>query len=63
MNDGMQVEVNGQVLPASIALEVNSSGNKLTIRGDRAALNLRAGPNRVRLISDGLRSNLLVVSF
>ena len=63
MSDTMQVEINGQVLPASIALEVNSSGKKLTIRGDRAALNLHEGANRVRLITDGRRSNLLVVTF
>ena len=63
MNDHLQVEINGQVLPASTPLSVNGSGKKLTIEGASGALNLHAGPNRVRLISDGARSNLTVVTF
>ncbi|MEK6299576.1 MAG: NF038122 family metalloprotease [Acidobacteriota bacterium] len=63
MQGSLQIEINGTLLPASTVIEVNSSGKKLTLVGSSAVLNLHAGPNRVRLISDGLRSNLLVVSF
>ncbi|HWO02741.1 MAG TPA: NF038122 family metalloprotease [Blastocatellia bacterium] len=62
MKGQLQVEINGQALPASIALDVNSSGKKMTISGASGALNLRTGPNRLRVISDGLRSNLFVVN-
>jgi hypothetical protein len=60
MNGLLQVEINGQVLPPSI--EIGGSAKKLTIRGDVGALNLRPGPNRLRVISDGRRSNLLVLT-
>lgn len=60
MDGQLQVEINGQVLPPSIVLE--GSAKKLTIRGDSGALNLRLGPNRLRVISNGRRSNLLVMT-
>jgi hypothetical protein len=61
MTGQLQVEINGQVLPASVAIKANSSGKKLTIEGSNTILNLRAGPNRVRVTNDGLRSNLMVL--
>ena len=63
MKGNLQVEVNGQVLPSSIAISVNSGGKKLTVVGTASDLNLQAGPNRIRVISDGARSNLEVVTF
>jgi hypothetical protein len=60
MNAQLQVEINGQVLPP--AIEIGGSAKKLTIRGESAALNLRPGANRLRVISNGLRSNLLVMT-
>ena len=62
MTGQLQIEINGQVLPASVGIKANSSGKKLTIEGSNTALNLRAGPNRVRVINDGLRSNLGVLT-
>ena len=63
MNGLLLIEINGTLLPASTGIEGTGSGKKLTVRGSSAELNLRSGPNRVRLITDGKRSNLLVVTF
>ncbi|HTG18190.1 MAG TPA: hypothetical protein VK747_23295, partial [Blastocatellia bacterium] len=62
MTGQVQVEINGQVLPESVGIKANSTGKKLTIEGSTTTLNLRAGPNRVRVINDGLRSNLMVLT-
>jgi hypothetical protein len=57
----MQVEVNGMIVapPANANL---LSAKKLSVTATRAALNLRDGSNRVRVISGGLRSSLLVAN-
>ncbi len=58
----VQVEVNGVIVSPPAAVSVAASGKKLAIMGASAELNLRIGPNRIRLISGGLRSSLLVAT-
>ena len=57
----MQVEINGMIV-ATYASASSATAKKLTIRATTAALNIRAGSNRVRVISGGLRSSLLVAT-
>jgi hypothetical protein len=45
----------------SSSLQANSSGKKLVVSASSQELNLRNGANRVRVICDGLRSNILIV--
>ena len=59
---GVQVEVNGVIVSPPASVAVAASGKKLTISAASAALNLHIGPNRIRLISGGLRSSLLVAT-
>lgn len=56
------LEINGVVVSPPAAANVPASGKKLTITAPFAALNLHAGPNRVRIISGGLRSSLLIAT-
>jgi hypothetical protein len=58
-----QVEINGVIVAPPQAISVSTNGKKLTIAAPITSLNLRAGSNRIRLISGGLRSNLLVAEF
>lgn len=57
-----QVEVNGVIVTPPASANVTPNGKKLTIVAPSAALNLRTGSNRIRVISGGLRSSLLVAS-
>jgi hypothetical protein len=59
MKGDLQLEVNGLVVAPPLAIE--KSGKKLTVRGQAAELNLRAGSNRIRVLSNGLSSNLVVI--
>jgi hypothetical protein len=59
----IQVEINGVIVAPPAGFSVSPNGKKLTIGGSSAALNIHAGANRVRLISGGLRSSLLVATF
>jgi hypothetical protein len=53
-----EIEINGVVVaPDSLSV----SGKKVRVGGDAATLNLSGGPNRVRIINGGLRSNILVL--
>ena len=58
--DQPQIEVNGTIItpPSGFA---SVSPKKVSVSGQAADLNLKTGPNRIRIISNGLRSNLLVV--
>jgi hypothetical protein len=59
--DGLQVEINGVMVAPPAGVRV-ASAKKLIVTAPSASLNLRSGANRIRLISGGLRSNLLVAS-
>jgi len=56
------VEINGMVVAPPAGVNLSPNGKKLTIVGTSAALNLLPGANRIRVISGGLRSRLLVSS-
>ena len=58
--DQPQVEVNGTVLTPPFGFS-NQSSKKVSMSGQAADLHLQSGPNRIRVISNGLRSNLLVI--
>jgi hypothetical protein len=53
-NGQLQLEINGVI----VATKDNTSKKKLKISGDQAALNLRGGPNRIRVRKNGLWSNI-----
>ena len=63
MASDIQVEVNGVLVSPPATVVVAASGKKLSITAPSVALQLRPGPNRIRLISGGLRSSLLVATF
>lgn len=58
--DQLQIEVNGTIITPPFGFN-NQSSKKISLEGDAAELNLQSGPNRIRVISNGLRSNLLVI--
>jgi hypothetical protein len=55
-----RLEVNGVVVEKRPA--VKRRGALATAKGKPAQLNLRGGPNRIRLVTDGAFSNLLIVN-
>ncbi|HWP43980.1 MAG TPA: hypothetical protein VNO14_12130, partial [Blastocatellia bacterium] len=59
MKGDVQVEINGLIVAPPASFEVK--GKKLTMRGQAEHLNLRMGANRIRVICNGLRSNLFVM--
>jgi hypothetical protein len=58
----VQVEVNGVIVSPPATAVATANGKKLFVTAPSADLNLRTGPNRIRLINGGLRSSLLVVT-
>jgi hypothetical protein len=58
--DQPQVEVNGTILTPPSGFS-KQSPKKVSMSGQAAELHLQGGPNRIRVISNGLRSNLLVI--
>jgi hypothetical protein len=57
---GMQVEVNGEAVPLPAGSKVKASGKKATI--NLSGLTLRSGANRIRLLTGGAHSNILVLT-
>ena len=62
LTENAQVEINGVTVAPPEAVSVTPNGKKLTITAPSANLNLHQGPNRIRVITGGLRSSLLVTS-
>jgi hypothetical protein len=58
----LSLEINGEVVVIANAT-VNGSGKKAQVAASAAELQLSSGPNRVRVISNGLRSNAEVLDF
>jgi hypothetical protein len=58
----VQFEVNGVLVPASVVLKPNRAGTRLKVKAEAGELGLVSGPNRVRLLKDGLRSNIFVLT-
>ena len=69
--DGSVMKIKGKRLTGQLSLEVNGelvllpnvrvTGKKAVIDATASELRLSAGPNRVRIVSDGLRSNAAVL--
>jgi hypothetical protein len=57
----MQIEVNGQTVRPN-KIKIKGGGVKAVLIGSKTLLNLRNGANRVRVITAGFRSNILVMS-
>lgn len=57
----IQVEINGQIVSSTLNVGVNDSGSKIKIKASPGALNLNAGANQLRVISDGLASNTVSI--
>lgn len=57
----LQIEINGRVIAPPLLIKAKSSGKKLTVNGAMSDLNLSSGPNRVRVLNGGLRSNIFVL--
>jgi hypothetical protein len=57
-----QVEINGVIVAPPESVNVTTNGKKLTVFATSTALNVRPGSNRVRVITGGLRSSLLVAA-
>jgi hypothetical protein len=63
----VQLEVNGVIVAPPLRVKVKGGtkkkgGTKLLIPGTGPDLNLQNGFNRIRVISNGLRSQLIVIS-
>ncbi|PYT04742.1 MAG: hypothetical protein DMF60_14320 [Acidobacteria bacterium] len=61
LTDGLQVEVNGQIIAPPRAIKVKGSG-KLMLKGDAGKLGLQQGPNRIRVKNINGWSNILILS-
>ncbi|HKV40371.1 MAG TPA: protease pro-enzyme activation domain-containing protein [Blastocatellia bacterium] len=58
----LQIEINGKIVAPPPKIKVQGGGSKLKIAGSLATLNLKAGPNRIRVIKNGLKSNIFVLT-
>lgn len=58
--DQPQVEINGVILNPPAGFDTQSR-KKLALEGQPGSLNLRVGPNRIRILSDGRHSNIMVI--
>lgn len=57
----ISLEVNGEAVPIS-SLVIETSKKKMQIKATASDLQLSGGPNRVRIISNGLRSNARILN-
>jgi hypothetical protein len=53
------IEINGRVL----GISPSANNKKVKVKGSASRLNLRSGPNRLRIYNGSLRSNLFVLNF
>jgi len=56
------LEINGLIVAPPLKIKVKGGGAKLKIGGSGTDLNLKNGPNRLRMLSGGLRSNIVVLT-
>ncbi|MGH9826820.1 MAG: trypsin-like serine peptidase, partial [Blastocatellia bacterium] len=61
-DSAVQVEINGSIVAPPAPFKVKAAGAKVKVFGFPATLNLNSGPNRIKLIDNGLRSNFLVLT-
>jgi hypothetical protein len=57
----LSLEINGEVVPVS-NLTAKGSGKKAQVAATAADLQLSSGPNRVRVIGNGRRSNAVILN-
>ncbi|HWO03071.1 MAG TPA: NF038122 family metalloprotease [Blastocatellia bacterium] len=57
LDGGVAVEINGVI----VAEGTNESDNKMIVKGSDTSLNLRSGPNRVRVRNGALWSNIYIL--
>jgi hypothetical protein len=62
LTDGLQVEVNGQIVAPPRGIKVKGSGNKMIIKGDAGTLALHQGPNRIRVKNINGWSNIFLLN-
>jgi hypothetical protein len=58
----LQVEINGQIIAPPATLKPNGQGTSLKVSGAPAALNLKSGANRIRVIKNGSHSNITILT-
>ena len=62
LTGNLQLEINFEIIAPPLRIKPKSSGKKAKVSGSQEQLNLSSGPNQVRLIRDGLRSNVFMLS-
>jgi hypothetical protein len=60
--ENIEIEVNFVIISPPLKAKVKGSGAKIKIGGSMAELNLHAGANQVRVIQNGLRSNIFILN-
>ncbi len=58
----VQLEINGVLIGAPVNVKVKGGGTKIKIKADSASLHLVTGLNRVRVISNNLKSDIFILS-
>jgi kumamolisin len=58
----IQLEVNGVIVGPPVPVKIKAAGSKLKITASEVALNLNSGPNRIRVLVNGLNSNIFVLT-
>jgi len=58
--DGLEVEINGQVVAPPQKIKIKGAGNKIMITGNAGQLALRSGANRIRVKNINGWSNILL---
>jgi hypothetical protein len=58
----LQLEINGVIVAPPLKIKAKGGGAKLKIVGSGPDLNLKNGPNRLRMLNDGLHSNIVVLT-
>jgi hypothetical protein len=61
LNQQLSLEINGEVVQVS-DITAKGSGKKAQVAATAADLRFSSGPNRVRVISNGLQSNAVVLN-
>jgi hypothetical protein len=70
--NGKKLSIKGRGFSAQVLIEINgvvvgiyqsASDKKIKIKGNPGRLNLRAGPNRIRVLNGNSRSNLFVLDY
>jgi hypothetical protein len=60
LKPGVQIEINGVIIDPPSGIDAAKNGKTVEIEGTTQELNIRLGPNRIRAIRNGLRSNVFI---